>query len=43
MGRPNKAEMWESHPGRIYMGAGKFENKHGVAVRLNKKWRIKNK
>ena len=26
---------------RLYMGAGKFENKHGVGILLNKKWRKK--
>ena len=27
------------HRGHAYMGAGKFENKHGVATLLNKEWR----
>ena len=35
--RPNKAEIWESQQGHIYMGAGKFENKHGVAILLKEK------
>ena len=39
--RPKKAEIWESQQGHMYMGAGKFENKHGVAILLNKKWRKK--
>ena len=37
--RSNKAEIWETHQGHIFMGAGKFENKHGVGILLNKKWR----
>ena len=37
--RPNKAEIWESRQAPIRMGAGKLENKHGVAILLNKKQR----
>ena len=36
--RPNKADIWETHFAR-YMGAGIFENTHGVAILFNKKWR----
>ena len=39
--RPENAEIWETRQGHIYMGAGKFENKHGVGILLNKKWRIR--
>ena len=34
--RQQKAEVWESHQGHLYMGAGKFENKHFVGRLLNK-------
>ena len=37
--RPAKSENWETHQKHIYMGAGKYENKHGVEILLNKKWR----
>ena len=37
--RPDKAEIWESKQGHIYMGAGKFQNRHGVGRLLNTKWR----
>ena len=37
--KPNKAEIWKSHPWQVYMGAGRVEDKHGVAILLNKKWR----
>ena len=36
--RPNK-EIWESHQGHIIMESGKFENKHGVAIIVNSRWR----
>ena len=36
--RQNK-EMWETHQGHIMVESGKFSNKHGVAVLLNKRWR----
>ena len=41
--RPNKAEIWESRQGHMYMGAGTFDNKHGVAILLNRKLAQKNK
>ena len=28
--KSSEAEIWESHYGHIYMGAGRFENKHSV-------------
>ena len=38
--RSRKAEIWESHPGHIFMGGRKLENnKQGFAIFLNKKWR----
>ena len=36
--RSNKAEIWETQQGHTFMGAGKFENKHGVGIVVNKKW-----
>ena len=35
----DKAEVWEIHHKHIFMGAGKYDNEHGVCVLLNKKWR----
>ena len=32
-------EIWETQQGHIFMGTGKFENKHGVGILVNKKWR----
>ena len=40
--RPDKSEIWETHHKHIFMGAGKHDNKHGVGIMLNKKWRHKN-
>ena len=37
--RPYKAEIWKLRQGHVYMGAVKIENKHGVAILLNRKWR----
>ena len=37
--RHDKEEIWETHHKHIFMGAGKYDNKHGVGVLLNKKWR----
>ena len=37
--RPGEEEIWESRQGHIIMCAGKFENKHGVAIIVNKKWK----
>ena len=39
--RPEEEEIWESKQGHIIMCAGKFENKHGVAIVVNKKWKHK--
>ena len=36
--RCNKAEMWETQQGHIFMGSGRFANKHGVGILVNKKW-----
>ena len=37
--RHEQAEIWETHHKNIFMGAGKFDNKHGVGIMLNKRWR----
>ena len=37
--RHEQAEIWETHHKHIFMGAGKFDNKHGVGIMLNKRWR----
>ena len=37
--RPAKSEIWETHHKHMFMGAGKYVNKHGVGIMLNKKWR----
>ena len=34
-----RSEFWETHHKHIYMGAGKYDNKHGVGILPNKKWR----
>ena len=36
--RPEKSEIWETHQKHIFMGAGKYDNKHGVGIMLNTKW-----
>ena len=36
--RPAKSEIWEIQR-HIIMGAGKYENKHGVGILLKKGWR----
>ena len=41
--RPDTSEIWETHQKHIVMGAGKYDNKHGVGIEMNKKWRQKNK
>ena len=35
--RASKAEIRETQQGHIFMGSGKFENKHGVGILVNKK------
>ena len=35
----DKEEIWETHHKHIFMGAGKYDNKHGVGILLNKKWK----
>ena len=37
--RAKDAEIWETQQGHTPMGSGKFENKHGVGILVNKKWR----
>ena len=36
--RQNK-EIWETQHGHIMVESGKFSNKHGVAILLNKRWK----
>ena len=40
--RHEPAELWETHHNHIFMGAGKYENKHGVGIMLNRRWRKRN-
>ena len=35
----NNAETWETQQGHVFMGSGNFENKHGVGILVNNKWR----
>ena len=35
--RQDKSEIWETHHKHIFMGSGKYDNKHGVGIMLNKK------
>ena len=37
--RASNAEIWETQQGHIFMGSGTFENKLGVGIVVNKKWR----
>ena len=37
--RHDKTEIWETHHKHIFIGAGKYDNKHGVGISLNKKWK----
>ena len=37
--RHDKEETWETHHKHIFMGAGKYDDKHGVGILLNKKWK----
>ena len=37
--RHENSEIWETHHKHIFMGAGKYDNKHGVGIMLNKRWR----
>ena len=37
--RHEQSEIWETHHKHIFMGAGKYDNKHGVGIMLNKRWR----
>ena len=37
--RHEQAEIWETHHKHIFMGSGKFDNKHGVGIMLNNRWR----
>ena len=39
--RPGTAELWMTLQGHIYMGAGRFPNKHGVRKLLNRRWNNK--
>ena len=35
----DKEETWETHHKHIFMGGGRYDNKQGVGIMLNKKWR----
>ena len=37
--RHEQAAIWETHHKHIFMRSGKFDNKHGVGIMLNKRWR----
>ena len=37
-----KSEIWERHQKHIFMGAGIYDNKHGVGIMLIRKWRQNN-
>ena len=37
--RHEQAEIWETHHKHIFMGAGNYDNKQGVGIMLNKRWR----
>ena len=37
--RHEQAEVWETCHKHIFMGAGKYDNKHGIGITLNKRWR----
>ena len=37
--RQDKSEIWETHHKHIFVGAGKYDAKHGVGIMLNKRWR----
>ena len=39
--RPKPEEVWVSNQGHVVMGAGRYENKHGVAIIVNEKWKYK--
>ena len=39
--RPGKSEIREAHQKHTFMGAGKYDNKYGVGIMLNRKWRQK--
>ena len=34
-----QAKKWETRHKHIFMGAGRYDDKHGVGILLNKKWR----
>ena len=37
--RHDKAEKWETPHKHTFMGARKYDNKHGSGILLNKKWK----
>ena len=37
--RQEKSEIWETHHKHIFVGTGKYDNKRGVGIMLNKMWR----
>ena len=40
--RHEPAELWETQHKHIFMGAGNYDNKHGVGIMLKKKVEKKN-
>ena len=36
-----RKKIWESNCGPIFMGAGGFNQKHGVGILLNERWKRK--
>ena len=40
--RQDTSDIWETHHKHFFMGAGRYDNEHGVGIMLNKKWRHKN-
>ena len=39
--RTGKAELWMTLQGHMYMGAGRFQNEHGVRKLLKRRWNKK--
>ena len=37
--RHDKEEIWETHHKHFFLGAGEYDNKHGVGILLNMKWK----
>ena len=37
--RQEQTEMWKTHHNHIFVGSGKFANKHGFGIVLDERWR----